>query len=69
MLEEYKDDLVYIKGLDSGKTYPVGVRLKDNKWIKKTGWYEDEVVVGIADYAKDGNLATALVLEILEENK
>ena len=36
LLEKYKDDLVYIKGLDSGKTYPVGLRLKNNKWIKKT---------------------------------
>lgn len=69
VLEEYKDDLVYIKGLDSGKTYPVGIRLKNNKWVKKTGWYKDEVVVGIADNAKDGDLATALVLEILGENK
>ena len=69
LLEKYKDDLVYIKGLDSGKTYPVGIRLKNNKWIKKTGWYKDEVVVGIADNAKDGDLATALVLEILGENK
>lgn len=69
VLKKYKDDLVYIKGLDSGKTYPVGIRLKNNKWIKKTGWYKDEVVVGIADNAKDGDLATALVLEILGENK
>ena len=60
---------MYIKGLDSGKSYPVGIRLKDNKWIEKTGWYEDEVVVGISDNAKDGDLATALVLEILGENK
>ncbi len=69
IMEKYKDDLVYIKGLDSGKSYPVGIRLKDNKWIEKTGWYEDEVVVGISDNAKDGDLATALVLEILGENK
>ena len=69
VLKKYKDDLVYIKGLDSGKTYPVGIRLKNNKWVKKTGWYKDEVVVGIADNAKDGDLATALVLEILGENK
>ena len=68
-MEKYKDDLVYIKGLDSGKSYPVGIRLKANKWIEKTGWYEDEVVVGISDNAKNGDLATALVLEILGENK
>lgn len=68
VIEKYEDDLVYVKGIESGKTYPVGIRLSaDNDWIQKSGWYPNGAVVGIQDHAAHGELATALILEILGE--
>ena len=65
-MDKYEDDLVYIKGVESGKTYPVGIRIPaDNEWLQKSGWYEDGAVVGIQDNAEHGELATNFVLEIL----
>lgn len=70
ILDKYEDDLVYIKGVESGKTYPVGIRIPaDNEWLQKSGWYEDGAVVGIQDNAEHGELATNFVLEILGENE
>lgn len=59
---------MYVKGLESGETYPVGIRISaDNDWIRKSGWYPEGTVVGIQTNAEHGELATALVLEILGE--
>lgn len=70
IMDKYEDDLVYIKGVESGKTYPVGIRIPaDNEWLQKSGWYEDGAVVGIQDNAEHGELATNFVLEILGENE
>lgn len=68
VIEKYEEDLVYVKGLESGETYPVGIRISaDNDWIRKSGWYPEGTVVGIQTNAEHGELATALVLEILGE--
>ncbi len=70
IMEKYKDDLVTVKGLDSGKTYPVGIRIPaDNPWLVESGWYPDGAVVGIQTDAKHGELAADFLLEILGENK
>ena len=48
VLEKYKDDIVYVKSTETGKKYPIGIKLKGNAWVEKTGWYPDTCVVGLA---------------------
>lgn len=66
--EKYKDDLVYVKSIETGKKYPIGINLEKNAWVKETGWYPDTCVVGLADGLKNKDLAVKFIEEkILEE--
>lgn len=68
LLEKYKDDLVYVKSIETGKKYPIGIKLEKNAWVKETGWYPDTCVVGLADGLKNKDLAVKFIEEkILEE--
>lgn len=68
LLEKYKDDLVYVKSIETGKKYPIGIKLEKNAWVKGTGWYPDTCVVGLADGLKNKDLAVKFIEEkILEE--
>lgn len=68
LLEKYKDDLVYVKSTETGKKYPIGIKLEKNAWVKETGWYPDACVVGLADGLKNKDLAVKFIEEkILEE--
>ena len=68
LLEKYKDDLVYVKSTETGKKYPIGIKLEKNAWVKETGWYPDTCVVGLADGLKNKDLAVKFIEEkILEE--
>ena len=68
VLEKYKDDLVYVKSTETGKKYPIGIKLEKNAWVKETGWYPDTCVVGLADGLKNKDLAVKFIEEkILEE--
>ena len=35
VLEKYKDDIVYVKSTETGKKYPIGIKLKGNAWVEK----------------------------------
>lgn len=68
VLEKYKDDIVYVKSTETGKKYPIGIKLKDNAWVEKTGWYQDTCVVGLAEGLKNKDLAVKFIEEnILED--
>lgn len=68
LLEEYKEDFVYVKSTETGKKYPIGIKLKDNAWVEKTGWYQDTCVVGLAEGLKNKDLAVKFIEEnILED--
>lgn len=68
LLEEYKEDFVYVKSTETGKKYPIGIKLKDNAWVGKTGWYPDTCVVGLAEGLKNKDLAVKFIEEnILED--
>ena len=73
VLEKYKDDIVYVKSTETGKKYPIGIKLKDiklekNAWVKETGWYPDTCVVGLAEGLKNKDLAVKFIEEnILED--
>ncbi|MGN0426984.1 MAG: hypothetical protein ACI4F0_04195 [Agathobacter sp.] len=70
VLKTYADELVYTKSIETGETYPVGIRLPENPWIADTGWYENqEVVVGIAEGAPNPKVAETLVLTVLGETE
>ena len=42
-----------------------GIRLENNDWVRRTGWYQHEAAVGLADGMKNPDLAVALLEEIL----
>lgn len=65
LLDQYADDIVYAKNSETGKKIVAGIRLENNAWLKKTGWYQGTAVVGIADSAKHSKLAKQMMLEIL----
>lgn len=68
LLEEYKEDFVYVKSTETGKKYPIGIKLKGNAWVEKTGWYPDTCVVGLAAGLKNKDLAVKFIEEnILED--
>lgn len=68
LLEKYKDDLVYVKSTETGKKYPIGIKLEKNAWVKETGWYPDTCVVGLAAGLKNKDLAVKFIEEnILED--
>jgi hypothetical protein len=68
LLEEYKEDFVYVKSTETGKKYPIGIKLKDNAWVEKTGWYPDSCVIGLAEGLKNSDLAVKFIEEnILED--
>lgn len=67
VLEQYKDDLVYIKSVETGKEYPIGIHLENNAWIDETGWYPDSCVVGLAEGLKNRDLAVKFINKILED--
>lgn len=68
LLEEYKEDFVYVKSTETGKKYPIGIKLKDNAWVEKTGWYLDSCVIGLAEGLKNKDLAVKFIEEnILED--
>lgn len=68
LLETYKDAIVTVKSTETGKEYPVGIRLKDNAWVEKTGWYEGDCVVGLADGVSNKDLAVKFIKEELLED-
>lgn len=68
LLEKYKDDLVYVKSTETGKKYPIGIKIRKNAWVKETGWYPDTCVVGLAEGLKNKDLAVKFIEEnILED--
>ena len=62
MKEKYKDSFVYSTVLETGEKIPVGIKIKDNPWVQKTGWYTGDVAVGFGENAKH----MALALRFLE---
>ena len=66
LIEKYQDDIVWTEVEETGETIAAGIRLRDNAWVKATGWYDGEVVVGMAHGMKSPELATALMEEILK---
>ena len=59
---------VDVKSTETGKKYPIGIKLKGNAWVEKTGWYPDTCVVGLAAGLKNKDLAVKFIEEnILED--
>lgn len=50
----------------TGETIVAGIRLENNEWVRKTGWYQETAAVGLADGMKNPELAVALLEEILQ---
>lgn len=69
LLDKYADDIVYATGVDSKKTEAVGIRLKDNQWIKKSGWFANvkEPVIGLCMASQHQDLAEKFLLYVLDE--
>lgn len=66
LLDQYADQFVYATNTETGEKIVAGIRLENNAWLKKTGWYQKTAVVGVADSVKHSKLAKAMMLAILE---
>lgn len=68
VLEQCADDIVYATNVESKDKVAVGIRLKENEWIKESGWFANvkEPVIGICAGAQNMDLAKAFVLYVLE---
>ena len=65
LLDRYEDQQIKVLNTMTGETIVAGIRLEDNVWVQKTGWYEHTAAVGLADGMKNPELAVALLEEIL----
>ena len=65
LLDRYEDQQIKVLNTMTGETIVAGIRLEDNVWGQKTGWYEHTAAVGLADGMKNPELAVALLEEIL----
>ena len=65
LLDRYEDQQIKVLNTMTGETIVAGIRLEDNVWMQKTGWYEHTAAVGLADGMKNPELAVALLEEIL----
>ena len=66
LLDRYEDHQIKVLNTVTGETIVAGIRLEDNVWVQKTGWYEHSAAVGLADGMKNPELAVALLEEILQ---
>ncbi len=68
VLDKYADDIVYATSVDTNETAPVGIRLKDNAWLKKSGWYAnvENPVIGVSAAADHADLAVDFMLYVLD---
>lgn len=66
LLDRYEDHQIKVLNTMTGETIVAGIRLEDNVWVQKTGWYEHSAAVGLADGMKNPELAVALLEEILQ---
>ena len=69
VLDKYVDDIVYATSVDTNETAPVGICLKDNAWLKKSGWYAnvENPVIGVSAAADHADLAVDFMLYVLDE--
>lgn len=69
VLDKYADDIVYATSVDTNETAPVGIRLKDNAWLRKSGWYAnvENPVIGVSAAADHADLAVDFMLYVLDE--
>lgn len=65
LLAQYEDQQITVHTM-MGETIVAGIRLENNEWVRKTGWYQETAAVGLADGMKNPELAVALLEEILQ---
>ena len=65
LLDRYEDQQITVHTM-TGETIVAGIRLENNEWVRKTGWYQETAAVGLADGMKNPELAVALLEEILQ---
>lgn len=66
-LEEHEEDLVYSNNIDTDEPYVSGLRLDDDNWLVKQGYYKDDVVLGFGGGCKDIESARKLFYYIIGE--
>ena len=66
LLAQYEDQQITVLDTMTDETIVAGIRLENNEWIRKTGWYQETAAVGLADGMKNPELAVALLEEILQ---
>ena len=49
LLDRYEDQQIMVLNTMTGETIVAGIRLENNEWVRKTGWYQENAAVGLAD--------------------
>lgn len=66
LLARYEEQQITVLDTMTGETIVAGIRLENNDWLKRTGWYQETAAVGLADGMKNPELAVALLEEVLQ---
>ena len=68
VLDQYADDIVYVTLAETQDKVAVGIRLKDNDWISRSGWFANvkEPVIGICAATQNMDLAKKFMLYVLD---
>lgn len=66
LLSQYEEQQIRVLDTMTEETIVAGIRLENNAWVQKTGWYKETAAVGLADGMKNPELAVALLEEVLK---
>lgn len=66
LLDEHADNLIYVTDSETGTTYPCGIFLEDNAWIKEYNYYEEGCYLGILTKAEHSDTAVSFVEYVLQ---
>ena len=67
VLEAHADDLIYsAEDKETGDVYPCGIYLRNNDWVQSNDYYGEECAVGIANSARNPEIAGAFLRYILK---
>lgn len=68
VLDQYADDIVYVTLAETQDKVAVGIRLNDNDWINRSGWFANVKgpVIGICAATQNMDLARNFMLYVLD---
>lgn len=69
LIEKYEDKLVFATDQETNESYPCGIEITGNEWLKETELYTGDCVIGAAYGEAENGLAEKMISYILGESE